>query len=502
MKRMKKLLVCLMTTVLVLGICLPVNTQSASAMTEEEVMESLKAKRIDPEMLWTDGTRLLDGAGSLWKFAEYIDGRWSMEGRLEKLADNVVYAGEFITADGKLLSPLDGWPEDKKVKWASTSGDRYAVVDEKGTLWVWGEVYRGTLGILAEGEKLEEPTKLMTKVEKVYLFGSGGCAIKEDGSLWSWGPGGPYIKESDKDAIVWFEHTSNGYNEYATTSKPVKVMSNVKDIWSGEEPIVLKTDNSLYVGKKKVDEDVIDVYTCIGNVMVHNTFSKSCQTVVYLKADGTLWGYGWPHHLGIETGNTYFVEKGYTKYTASGKEVVPDEKISYQCVPVKLMENVATIMNGEHELGLSQQFYVFKKDGSVVEIGLKEQKTINPRFYAYLYYFDDEAAELTASEQKIKEGVEATTIKVKSAITSDGKIKLTWTKSKGYAVDYYEVYRSTSKTKAFNQQYVTSKGTQKSYKNTSVKKGTRYYYAVRGVREINGQKYYTQWSNLANRKVQ
>ena len=509
MKRMKKLLVCLMTTVLILGICLPANTQTASAVTEAEqkTYEMMKGSMIEPEKIWTNGTQLLDGKGTLWSFKQYIDGHWSMEGIVSKTAENLVDAGGiFVTADGIPTSTLEGWPEDKKIKWADTKRDvgvdgkySYAVVDEDGNLWVWGEAHDGNLGVLEQDGFVEKPKKIMKGVEKAYFITGGGCAIKEDGTLWSWGSSGPFIKESDKDAIVWYEHDAYGYNEYATTSKPVKVMSNVKDIWWSGEIVVLKTDNSLYVDKKKVDEDVVDVFVCLANESVNDKF---LQTVLYLKEDGTLWGYGMPYNLGLEKGNTYFVEKGYTYISAGkGEVVVPDKKIYYQCVPTKLMENVVAILNGSHYEGLVDQIYVMNKYGAVFELSHDGQKKISPNSMMYLFYYELEE-ELNASEQKIKDGIESTTIKVKSAITADGKIKLTWTKSKGYGVDYYEVYRSTSKTKAFNQQYVTSKGTQKSYKNTSVKKGTRYYYAVRGVREINGQKYYTQWSNLANRKVQ
>ena len=507
MNYIKKLLVCLLTTVLVLGICLPANTQSASAMTEEEIYEYMKGSMIDPEKIWTNGTQLLDGKGTLWKFKQYIDGYWSMEGTVTQTAENLVDAGGiFVTSDGTPVSTLEGWPEGKKVKWADLKCDvgvngrySYAVVDEDGNLWVWGEAYDGGLGVLEQDGFVEEPQKIMKDVEKVYFSGVGGCAIKEDGTLWSWGPSGPFLKESDMDAIVWYEHDAYGYKEYATTSKPVKVMNNVKDIWWSGEMVVLKTDNSLYVDKKKVDEDVIDVFVCLAYESVNEQF---LQTVIYLKEDGTLWGYGMPYNLGIEEGNTYFVEKGYTYISAGrGEVVVPDEKYSYQCVPIKLMENVAAILNGGHDEGLVSQIYVMDKFGSVYKLSHNKTEKIHPNSRMYLFYYELEE-ELPASEQKIKDGIEATTIKLKSALTSDGKIKLTWTKSKGYAVDYYEVYRSTSKAKAFNKQYVTSKGTQKSYKNTSVKKGNRYYYAVRGVREVNGHKYYTQWSNLANRKVQ
>lgn len=100
-------------------------------------------------------------------------------------------------------------------------------------------------------------------------------------------------------------------------------------------------------------------------------------------------------------------------------------------------------------------------------------------------------------------GVEATTIKVSSAL-GKGYIILDWKKSAGYKVDYFEIYRST-KSGNYNTTpfFTTANGSKDTYKNTkSLKKGTRYYYRVRGVRTFDGKKYYTKWSNQAIRTYQ
>ena len=96
--------------------------------------------------------------------------------------------------------------------------------------------------------------------------------------------------------------------------------------------------------------------------------------------------------------------------------------------------------------------------------------------------------------------MEATTIKASSAL-GDGYISLKWTKSYGYKVDYFEIYRSTkSGDYGANPFFTTPNGNWVSYKNSaSLVKGNRYYYKIRGVRTIDGKKYYTQWSNQANR---
>lgn len=68
------------------------------------------------------------------------------------------------------------------------------------------------------------------------------------------------------------------------------------------------------------------------------------------------------------------------------------------------------------------------------------------------------------------------------------------------AVDGYEIYKSTKKNSGYKHSFTTKNPANKWYKNTAgLKKGTRYYYKVRAFVEIDGQKYYSDWSNKAYR---
>lgn len=109
--------------------------------------------------------------------------------------------------------------------------------------------------------------------------------------------------------------------------------------------------------------------------------------------------------------------------------------------------------------------------------------------------------ETTTKPVGIINGVQNTTLKASSEGGS-GYIRVKWTKSPGYKMDYYEVFRSLKKTSGFGTEayFTTASGSATSYKNTKeLVKGTRYYYKVRGVRVIDGEKYYSQWSTKAYR---
>ena len=120
-----------------------------------------------------------------------------------------------------------------------------------------------------------------------------------------------------------------------------------------------------------------------------------------------------------------------------------------------------------------------------------------------LFELSEEAQEAIRNE-KLKKGVESTTIRLRSTL-GNGFIRLDWEKSAGYKVDYYEVYKSTKRYSGYGTEpYFETKqgGLTGWYKNTKeLKKGVRYYYKVRGVREIAGETVYTKWSTKAWRLV-
>ena len=107
----------------------------------------------------------------------------------------------------------------------------------------------------------------------------------------------------------------------------------------------------------------------------------------------------------------------------------------------------------------------------------------------------------TDPNQKIINGVQSMPIKLKSKKQKSG-IKLTWTRSTKYKLDYIEIYRSNKKGSGYTLIAKTKTGGVKTYlnKKSKLKRGKRYYYKVRGVRTISGKKYYTKWSNAAYRK--
>lgn len=141
------------------------------------------------------------------------------------------------------------------------------------------------------------------------------------------------------------------------------------------------------------------------------------------------------------------------------------------------------------------------KNGKETETKYYSFETDHFSVYALAEKSTVDEYEKTQKNQKLISGVKKTTVKL-SSTASKKKIKLSWKKSKGYKVDAYEVYRKTSKAGKYTKVFTTKKPVSLSWTNSKkLKSGKTYYYKVRGVRTVDGNKYYTKWSNITSKKI-
>ena len=111
---------------------------------------------------------------------------------------------------------------------------------------------------------------------------------------------------------------------------------------------------------------------------------------------------------------------------------------------------------------------------------------------------------LTAAEKQIKEAKIKATESLKLSVstklyTKSNKIRVNWKVKDGDAsyIDGYQVYKSTKAQTNYKFMGKTKKNYMDNKKN--LKKGTRYYYKVRAYIDVDGERYFSDWSNKGNR---
>ena len=230
----------------------------------------------------------------------------------------------------------------------SASGVFTAAVDENGTLYTWGTNTYGQLGskdlVKIKGEFPDQnfPLAVLEDVQSVALGDFHGAAIKNDGTLWTWGcnDNGQVGKKRVNDKyVMWYK--GRFFPRRIVTpcqSVPVQVMEDVAQISAGDYfTAAVKSDGSLWMWGSnlygelgtdhKKDQNNRIGWACRKEptFVMEDVADVACGAyhTLILKTDGTLWACG---------------------NNESGQLGIEDT--DNQAVPVRVMTDVAAISAG------------------------------------------------------------------------------------------------------------------------------------------------------------
>ena len=211
-----------------------------------------------------------------------------------------------------------------------SAGSATGAVKEDGSLWMWGPatmlgngaVGNDNYGYSGDHPIQTVPLKVWDSVVSFNCNGRVASAIRADGSLWMWG---------DVPLI--------GAERPAVVTAPMKVMDDVAAVYSDNNVAVIKTDGSLWTwGYENSSGDLGNGTTehtmtpvkILDNVVA---FSSAMGSSAAIKSDGSLWMWGRNDYNQLLNGG---VGNG-------SLNLGPRGTVWFQTVPVKVMDDVACV---------------------------------------------------------------------------------------------------------------------------------------------------------------
>lgn len=289
---------------------------------------------------------------------------WGSLWGCEKLVDDK------YKTNGVLLNPVKVMDNVDAVSFGS---GHTAILKTDGSLWLLGDNCCGQIGNDYAGDETYEdnfhriypkqtvPVKIMDDVISVSCGGDFTAAIKEDGSLWTWGCNGVSQLGTGEQSNGFGSVNGNAFIIHEDHSKdkhvPVKIMDDVVTVSCAHgHSAAIKKDGSLWTWGVNGHGD-LGFGTIIDNnghnsldvptKLMDNVINVYCggEYTAALKADGSVWICGWD-------GDGIFHDATY------------DSGIG---TPIKIMDNCVDMCVAGYD-SISAVFGL-NKDGSIYGVG-------------------------------------------------------------------------------------------------------------------------------------
>jgi hypothetical protein len=184
----------------------------------------------------------------------------------------------------------DRVPVGNDLDWRSVTGgmNYFMAIKNNGTLWSWGEEDSGRLGFNSSANYTPSPTQVGTDRWRLAVAGFRHSAgIKEDGTLWLWG--------LNKSWQIGDYSKTN-----ALTPKQVMIGSKWQAVAVGRaHTLAIREDGTLWAWGENTNSqlgngnyDSIDYPIQIGTDKNWRSVAAGDTVSLAIKTDGTLWGWG------------------------------------------------------------------------------------------------------------------------------------------------------------------------------------------------------------------